>query len=181
MRMLLAIGSLTLVWSFCGPLRAQPKDAPPAPPAWQNPIDGLGKDEEAAKKDAVRRAKEELDRLRQARTSFVNASDLTEDDIKNRFLTDAGTAGKDQPVDGLQEPFKRWIVTLKPETERLLRADERQTISYLAMIGLSILLVAGVGYIRLDDYTHRRYTTWLRLAGVGVVSSAVAGWWVMAR
>jgi hypothetical protein len=42
------------------------------------------------------------------------------------------------------------------------------------------LLLAGVGYNRLDEYTQRRYTIWLRAAGVSVAATAVAAWfWVV--
>ena len=46
-------------------------------------------------------------------------------------------------------------------------------------LGLSLLLLTGVGYVRLDEYTQRRYTRSLRVAGVGVASAVAAGlWWV---
>ena len=44
-------------------------------------------------------------------------------------------------------------------------------------IGLACLLLAGFGYVRLDEFTHRRYTAWLRIAGVGVATTVIAGWW----
>ena len=47
------------------------------------------------------------------------------------------------------------------------------------MLALAVLLLAGWGYVRLDEYTQRRYTGWLRLAGVGVATTIAAGlWWV---
>ena len=45
------------------------------------------------------------------------------------------------------------------------------------MLGLSVLLLAGFGYVRLDEFTQRRYTTLLRIAGIGVATSVVMGWW----
>lgn len=179
MRMLWAIASLTCVWSLCGPLGAQPNEAPN--PVWRKPIKGFGDSEEAARKDALHKAKDMVEGVRAALHPLVKTSDLTENDIRNRFLVDGGSAGEDLKLNDVDHAFKQWIVTLKPETERMLRADERETISYLAILGLSVVLLAGFGYIRLDEYTQRKYTTWLRLAGVGVVATAVAGWWTFAR
>ncbi len=173
MRILWAIASLTLVWGLCGPLSAQ-QDAAAAPIVhWQKPIAGFGDNEETAKKAALKNAKEMLDGLRAAMNPLVKTSDLSEDEVRKRFLVDAGEAEDDVNV----LPFKKWVVTLRPESERLLRADERQTLSFILMIGLSMVLLAGVAYIRLDELTQRRYTTWLRVASVGVVTSALAGWW----
>ena len=181
MRMLLAIAGLTCVWSLCGPIRAQPKEAAPPRERWQKPIVGRGETEVTAKKDAWREAAEIIDFLRQQQKPLVKLSDFTELEVRRRFLANAGSAGDDIHIEEFDRPFKQWIVHLKPETERLLRADERQTMSSIGMIGLSILLVAGFAYLRLDEYTHRRYTTWLRLAGVGVATSALAGCWAVVR
>lgn len=184
MRTLLAFASLTCIWGLCGSLGAQPQDAPLPRERWQKPIIGRGETVETAKKDAYRQAKEVVDFLRSQQKPLVQASDLSEETVRRHFLVNDGEADDDVKIElkpGEEQAFKQWSVTLRPETERLLRADERQTISSFGMIGLSIFLITGFGYIRLDEYTHRRYTAWLRLASLGAVVSALVGWWAVAR
>lgn len=178
MRLLWGIAALTIVWGLCGPYSRADNDAPVRPVFWQKPIEGFGLSEETARRDALRNAKEMLDGLRASLNPLVRTSDLTEDQVEKRFLADAGTV---EDIDLLNGGGKKYVVTLKPETVRLLRADERETISVLVIIGLSIILIAGFGYIRLDEYTQRRYTTWLRLAGASVVGTALTGWWIVSR
>ena len=106
------------------------------------------------------------------------------------FCPSSGEAGDDFKIDGFDKPFKQWHVKLRTDTdwwkeivrrdrvrERTIIARQRQTWTFRAMIGLAVLLLAAFGYVRLDEYTHRRYTKLLRVAGVGVVTSVAAGWW----
>jgi hypothetical protein len=115
---------------------------------------------------------------------------VTEDFVLKNALPDAGRAGKDLAVENIANPFKAWVVTFRTDTdwwsdivrrdheaERKLRAEHRQTMGSRIIIALGLLLLAGFGYVRLDEYTQRRYTTWLRLAGVGLATTMVAGWW----
>ena len=69
------------------------------------------------------------------------------------------------------------LVRRDHEEQRKARADQRHTWTAQVMLSLSVLLLAGFGYVRLDEYTQRRYTTWLRIAGIGVATSVAAGWW----
>jgi hypothetical protein len=184
MRMLLAIGSLTLLWFFCGTSSAQPM----GPLDAKVPISATGHGEtlDSAKRAALGKAVEEITAFmkRCELTSFV----VTEDYVRKHVLADAGRAGEDVKLENFDKPFKAWIlgfrtgytndlVRLDREVERKARAEHRQTMGSRVIIGLGLLLLAGFGYVRLDEYTHRRYTTWLRLAGVGVATSAIAGWW----
>src|SRR5207302_769824 len=101
-----------------------------------------------------------------------------------------GEAGKDVKVENIADPFKTWTLTLRPDSawwndvvhrdqdiSRKLRAEQRQAVGAQVIIGLACLLLAGFGYVRLDEYTQRRYTAWLRLVGMGVATTVVAGWW----
>ena len=45
------------------------------------------------------------------------------------------------------------------------------------VLGLGLVLLTGFGYVQLDEYTNRRYTFLLRLAGATVVAVLLAGWW----
>jgi hypothetical protein len=86
--------------------------------------------------------------------------------------------------------FKSWVLTFRSDVDwgkdlvrrdyeaaRKQRADERQKVGALVIIGLAFLLLVGFSYVQLDEYTQRRYTTWLRVAGVGVGTTLIAAWW----
>jgi len=125
----------------------------------------------------------------QHRQAFV----VTEDYVRTRLLdSKSGEPGKDEKIqlNDVEHVFKAWVLTFRTnnewwkdivrrdqEAQRKLRADERQTLGSHIVIGLAFLLLAGYGYVRLDEYTQRRYTTWLRVAGIGVAATVIAGWW----
>ena len=183
MRMLLGFAGLTLMWFACNPSSAQPKDAPPLPRS----VTGHGETLETAKKAAIAKAVQEIKETmkRSEMTSFA----ITEDYVRTN-LVDSGMPGKDFKVDNIADPFKAWILTFRTDTDwwhelerrdqeagRKTRAEHRQSLGSRLIIGLALVLLAGFGYVRLDEYTKRRYTTWLRVAGLGVATTALAGWW----
>ncbi len=181
MRILLGIAGLTMLWFFCGTSSAQPMPLVPR----RSSVTGHGETVDSAKKDAVNKAIEYVSTAASSQ-SFV----ITEEYLRKNVLVDAGTPGKDVQVDNIRDPFKAWVLTFRTDTnwwseianrdheaQRKLRADDRQKVGSLVVIGLAFLLLVGFGYVRLDEYTQRRYTTWLRLASVGVASTVVAGWW----
>jgi hypothetical protein len=184
MRRLLGIAGLMLMWLFCGTSSAQPMGLAVAkgPPG----VTGHGETVDSAKKVAINKAVEEITGFmkRYEFTSFV----VTEDYVRKHVLVDPGQPGEDVRVENFPKPFKSWTLTFRngysndlvrrdQETRRKLRADERQNLGSHIVIGLAFLLLAGYGYVRLDEYTQRRYTTWLRLAGIGVAATVIAGWW----
>jgi hypothetical protein len=150
-------------------------------------VTGHGVTVEAAKKAAINKAVEVISHL--MTSNELKSFKLTEDYVRKNVLV-GGEPGKDLQVENIVEPFKAWVVNFHPdndwwkdivrrdqEAQRKLRADERQTLGSHVVIGLAFLLLAGYGYVRLDEYTQRRYTTWLRVAGIGVAATVIAGWW----
>jgi hypothetical protein len=122
---------------------------------------------------------------------------IDDDFVQKHLLANPGKPGEVIKLDNFAA--QQWIVALRPYAdwwEELLRRDrdeeikvraeerkahaqERQNLTARVMLGLSLMLLAGVGYVRLDEYTNRRYTRLLRVAGVGVASAVAAGlWWV---
>ena len=63
----------------------------------------------------------------------------------------------------------------------LKSTDRAQAEAFLArlLFGIGVVLVSGFGYVQLDRYTHHRHTTWLRVAGVGLVSLVLAAYWMI--
>lgn len=194
MRMFLAIAALTTLWFFCGTSAAQPKQTA-LPKAALGDLSGVGSSEENAKKNALKKAADAVNRMMAEHDpplkSFVVDEAYV---ISHQLLRNAGRAGKEveEKIQDNRVVSKEWIVTFRTDTdwwseivrrdqeaERKLRADSRQKVGGLGILGLAGLLLVGFGYVRLDEYTQRRYTTWLRLAGVGLGSMVAAGWWVI--
>jgi hypothetical protein len=193
-RMLLGIASLTLLWFFCGAGSAQPKDAA-APKAGLEEVSGFGSNEETAKQNAIKKAVEAINRLMAAQDPPIKSFVVTEDDLtKNKLLQEPGRAGKEVKaiIENKEIVSKEWIVTFRSDWwQEIVRRDHhikrqevatnRQHFGSQVILGLGLLLLAGVGYVRLDDYTQRRYTTWLRLAGVAAATTLAAGWWMFVQ
>jgi hypothetical protein len=188
MRLLWGLAGLTLIWSLCGPLGAQPKDVKLPKGGLLQETTGSGPTLESAKNNVPRAAVEDITGLMEK--EGLRSFKLDEKYVREHVLSDSGEEGEPVPIPGIEKPFKKWTVKFRTDTdwwkeivrrdrvaERAIVAKERQTWTYRVMIGLSVLLLAGFGYVRLDEYTHRRYTAWLRVAGVGVATTVVAGWW----
>ena len=191
-RMLLGIGSLALMWFVCGAGNAQPKDAALPKGALPRSVEGHGEKVESAQTAAINKAVEEIARLMTANN--LTAIKITEDYVRKNVLVDAGRAGKDLDALPGADPFKAWVVTFRSESDwwkdlqrrdhearRQSLAHSRQNLGSQVIIGLGLLLLAGVGYMRLDEYTQRRYTTWLRVGGVGVAATMAAGCLMLLR
>jgi hypothetical protein len=63
-------------------------------------------------------------------------------------------------------PHQRWEIR---EKDRGIRVRERQLVLARVLAGVVALLVAVVGYLRLDDATKGYYTLWLRLGTLGLL------------
>jgi hypothetical protein len=198
-RIILGTASFLLMWTLCGPASAQAK-TPRAPKgAWEKPIVGVGETEATAKKDALRKAANVIEGVMRQVDPPLRFFKIDDEFVQKHLLANTSKPGDDIKLEVLAEPAKQWIVTLRPYAdwwqellkrehseevkvrteERKVHAEVRQSVTAKVMLGLSLLLLAGVGYVRLDEYTQRRYTAWLRLAGVGVATTLAAGvWWV---
>ena len=187
-RMVLGIGSLTLMWFLCGTGNAQPKDAA-LPKGAPRSVSGHGEKVENAQRAALSKAVDEIVNLMKA--NHLTSFKVTEEYVRKNVLVDAGQAGKDLDALPGADPFKAWVVTFRTdsdwwqdlqrrdhEAKRQRVAESRQNLGSQVIISLGLLLLAGVGYVRLDEYTQRRYTTLLRLGGVSVAATMAAGWWM---
>jgi hypothetical protein len=188
-RMLLGIAGLTLLWFFCGTGSAQPKDVALPKGALPRSVTGDGQTVETAKKAAITKATDEIKHLmvKHQLTTF----EPNEDYVRRYVLKGEGEAGDDVKIDNIPDAFKAWVVTFRTDTEwwhdiqrrdreaqRLRVAESRQHLGSQIILGLGLLLLAGVGYVRVDEYTQRRYTTWLRLGGLAIATTLAAGWWL---
>ena len=197
MRMLVGIAGLTAHFFFCG-CSAQNEIRPPAPvkgaalPKGALPATEIGYGEQVAacEQNALDKVAEKISALTEYKSPLFKKRDDFIKYIREKVLVDAGQEGKDVKALDNGPPFKSWIVTYRTDTDwwreivrrdheahRKLVAASRQAFASRIILGLGLLLLAGVGYVRLDEYTQRRYTSWLRVAGLGVATSAIAGWW----
>jgi hypothetical protein len=182
--MLLAIAGFVVVWFFCGASTAQP--VTPAGVKAPSTVTGHGETVEAAKKNAVNKAVDELKNF--MAQCELTASVVTEDYVRAHVLRDTGTPGQDLKIDQFDKPFKAWVLTFREgyssdlvrrghEAERQARGRERESLGLRLIVGLACVLLAAFGYVRLDEFTQRRYTNTLRVAAVTVAASLLAGWW----
>jgi len=167
-----AIICLLGLYFVSGSISAQPKDPNKPKPDMPSQVTGVGTTVAKAQEVALREA-----------VKVVKAKGYSADEefVRDHMLVDEGRAGDDLKIDNIDEPFKSWVVTFRyngwNEVARLERATEREHLARNGMFGLSILLLVGMGYVRLDDYTNHRYTAWLRAAGSGVVALILAITW----
>ncbi len=184
MRMLLGIAGLMLMWCYCAAGSAQP--VAPMPARVPAGVTGHGETVKTAKEAALRKAIAEI------KTALnVQSLVIKEDYVAKNVLVDEGQPGKDVPADERFPDFKTWELTFRTDkawwtdivrrdldAQREIRKNERKEWASLTFLGLTILLLAGVGYVRLNEFTQRRYTTWLRLAGISAITTMIAGiWW----
>jgi hypothetical protein len=193
MRVLLGITGLMLMLLAGCAGRAQPKEIAQPDGRWPRSVTGRGETVELAKKDALREAVKTISIAMKLHDPPLQAFVVNEDYVRTRLLdSKSGEPGKDEKIqlNDVEHVFKAWVLTFRTDNEwwkdivrrdqegqRKLRADERQTLGSHVVIGLAFLLLAGYGYVRLDEYTQRRYTTWLRVVGIGVAATVIAGWW----
>ena len=188
MRMLLGSAGLLFMWVFCAPTNGQAKAEPPAPRVFLPRQEfGAGDTHEKAREQAFVNAEKKVNEL--IHEHGLKHFKVDRDYLVRNLLADAkGKAGEDiaLPQAG-QAPLKQWVLTYKTDRDwwselvRLDRAEARQALASRLMIGLAALLGVGFGYVRLDQYTNRRYTPWLRAAGAAVAATVAAGWWYVAN
>lgn len=176
---ILGIAGLIITGLFLGTNSALPKDAA-LPKGWPTDALGAAETEAVAKERAVREALKIVERMMKTQEPPIRSIVVTEEYVR-KHIVDAGKA--DKPVGDPPNQLKTWVVNFRTDNNwwadivRQDRAKQREALTGFAIMGLACLLLAAVGYTRLDEYTQRRYTTWLRIAGVGVAGTLIAGWW----
>ncbi len=185
LRVILALWwGLVIYWLLGAGLKAQSQADPSqqrsaavAPFDWPRQVQGFGLDTASARKDALQQAQKALgDFLRhhhlacfQPTLAYLEAS----------LIEGPGQQGPEIPLEKLGVA-KTWIFQLKnpnlAELRRLDRLVEKQREQELHqarteerlwllrwLLAAVVVLLAGVfGYIRLDEWTHGRYTRWWR-------------------
>ena len=182
-RCMLAFLALATIWVFCKPLSAQPRE-PAQPKVIGMPREAIGAGEtvEKAKANALKKALDDVELLMQGHQ--LSHFKVDQAYVQKHVVEKEGRSVEDLEFPG-QAPLKQWVFNFRTdngwwsEIERQDRAEARQEVSSRVMIGLSILLFAGYGYVRIDEYTNRRYTKLLRAVGVGAIAAAVAGWYMI--
>lgn len=185
MRFILAISAVTILWTAWTPLSAQPKEPNHVKFGVPKSVLGAGDSIESAEKNALKNAEEKIN---EAMRNHKLTSFKVDQEFLERYVLDKK---KSHSCDDIQlenqAPLKQWEYTFRTDRDwwselvRRDRAEERHSLTSSAMIGISILLLAGFGYIRLDEYTNRRFTTALRAIGVAAVATALGGWWIIAN
>ncbi len=179
-KILLCFASLSFLWVCCGPTNAQAKALEPEFGKLPDNAVGYGETVDKAKAQALKDAVERVKMLMGMQKPPLEST-LVDEAYASKHLVEKGRAGNDVEEGALK--LKQWVMPFRTDNDwwndlvRKARAEPRHTWTARVMIGLAVLLLAGFGYVRLDDYTQRRYTTWLRLAGLGVATSVAAGWW----
>jgi hypothetical protein len=187
-KILLCFASLSFLWVCCGPINAQGKRLEPEVGKVPRDVVGVSETAEKAKAASFLVAVREINQLMAMQKPPMNAFHVDEEYVR-KHLVETGHGGEGEK-DLLDRPQKTWTLPFRTDTDwwselvrrdheeqRKARADQRHTWTARVMLGLAVLLLAGVSYVRLDEYTQRRYTTWLRVAGIGVATSVAGGWW----
>jgi hypothetical protein len=73
----------------------------------------------------------------------------------------------------LEVPVTPEVKNFLAQKERERRVQERMFWLGRVLAGLIVLLAAAALYFRLDDWTKGYYTTWLRLAALGFITTGV--------
>jgi hypothetical protein len=170
---------LVTVSFACGSISAQAKDAPLPKPFWQKSIEGRGDNEESAKRDALREAAKLAEGLRQQQKPFFDVFAINEENVGRFLQPESSKAGDDLKIKlgEKEEIFKTWVINLRTDTDRTLRAEERSVLAGCVTAFLALVVAIGFGYVRIDEYTRQRYTTILRIAGAGILAVVLAGAW----
>jgi hypothetical protein len=187
-KILLAMASLSFLWVCCSPINAQGKHLEPEIGKLPRDVMGVSDTAEKAKSAALLVAVREVNKLMAMQKPPLDHFHVDEE-YARKHLVETGHGGEGDK-DLFEKAQKTWTLPFRTDTDwwselvhrdheaqRRARADERHTWSARVMLGLAVLLLAGFGYVRLDEYTQRRYTTWLRIAGIGIATSVAVGWW----
>jgi hypothetical protein len=92
-------------------------------------------------------------------------------EVNKNFQDDKGKEGYDVTlnVDVGPKQYREML-----ENDREVRVQQRELILARVLAGVVALLLAVVGYLRLDEATKGYYTLWLRLGALGLVGGVAA-------
>lgn len=198
MRTILAFTSLSIVSLLCGAGEALSKDQT-LPKGLPSTVVGHGERIETAKEQALKNAANEIDRAMRRQDPPIKAFESPE--LLKAFVEeqaiDKGKPGPDEKfpndITKRDDVFKAWVYTFRSdnnwwneivrrnsELDRTARAKSRESLTMRIVLGLTLVLAAGFGYVQLDDFTQRQYTIVLRLAAGAVMAVLMAGWYLIA-
>jgi len=191
MRVILGLMWAVALFGFWTAQEGWTADRPPSRPKnWPWQVEGLGLDPVSAKNNALEKAREEVTaRLRRCKPPILAWQPST--DFIHNSLVASEEAGKDLPLD--PGAAKRWILRLKqPDWDEYYRLDHEEQIALRqrraedrilllgkVLGGVMVLLLAGIAYVRLDDWTKGYYTRWLQVAGAGLLIALGTGIWLV--
>jgi hypothetical protein len=149
---------------------------------WPGRVEGLGLDTDKARENALKTAREQvISWLRRHEPRIISWTPST--DFIQELIVKEGE-GKEQPLGVVAA--KSWLIYLKApprdklyQMERSQRGEERMLLLAKVLGGVLVLLLAVVGYVRLDDLTRGYYTRWLQVVGAGLIAGACAGLWFL--
>jgi len=168
------------------PELAQP--VPPKEPLWKAEINGQGTSPQAARQEAVKSAAEKLSAHLRARFPDFKYTPTPQFLIDHKMV-DEGHDEKltlDDPS-GPEMTMHTLTVELRPDPlDELLTADrherggDRLWEAGRILGGLLVMLIALVGYVRLDDWTKGYFSFPLKLGALGLaVAGPVVCWWLI--
>jgi hypothetical protein len=196
MRVTLALAAtIALLWCVSGQSGAQPGLANPGkqhgPPGWPRDVPGYGASEENAKKNAVERAVAQVAESLKKWDPPLEAWQPSEDYLRKHMLDGEGRRGPEVHVGPAEDDkAKQWIVSvretqdwaaiiqLNQTAQRRELAVGRQATAGYTVAALAALLAVAWGYLRLDDWSHGRFSKWLRIGAVAALAVTALVWWM---
>jgi hypothetical protein len=168
------------------PEAAQP--APPKEPLWKAEISGQGTSPQAARQEAIKNAAEKLSAHLRARypdfkyipsPQFLIDQKMV-DEGRDEKMTLSDPAAPEVTLHTLVVEMREDHLNQLLVKDRQERGHERLWEAGHVLGGLLVMLIALVGYVRLDDWTKGYFSLPLKL---GALSLAVAGpvvcWWLI--
>jgi hypothetical protein len=189
-RVILGLAAAGVLWFVASDGGAQPQ--PPkagkanAPVGWLTEVKGYGETIEDARKNALKSAVERVKGFLRAQDPPLEAWQPDEEYVRTHLLEGAGQPGADVKLEvGLVkvwvQPLRdapNWteMVQLNQAAQRRVLSAERQTTAGFALAALTALLATAWGYFRLDEWTGGRFSKWLLIGAIALLSMTGTGW-----
>jgi hypothetical protein len=196
MRLLLALAAMVGLWFIAGDTTAQPQPAPGGKAhqliGWPRTVEGIAADEQKAQDNALEKAVKRINECLKAQDAPLSGWQVDKEYVRKHVLAGPGQAGPDIVLQ-VGPPQKVWIQPLHEAdmadllersqvAQRHSLASERQTLAAYSLAVLSALLLIAWGYLRLDEWTGGRISSWLRIGAIGLAVVAIVAWcWPLLR